>query len=270
MADRAVVAELEETWRSLLALGGELDEADWDRATDCPGWTVRDQYSHVVGTECSFLARGARAGDEAFGPHVHNEIGQFNEREVRSRQGRSGAEILAELTEVSALRLEALRAMGDEDFTTDSWTPAGPGTYEGFMRIRVFDGWVHEQDVRRAVDRPGHLSGAAAERSLDQVVSATPFIVGKRAGAPDGATVTFSVTGPVDRTWAVGVEGRRARPLDDVPESPTATLTTDFATFMVLACGRRDPAAALEDGRVQVGGDASLGRAVATNLAFTI
>ncbi len=267
MADRPVVAELEQTWRSLLELGGSLDEADWEQPTDCPGWTVRDQFSHVIGTEVGFLGRGAQDADSGggHGPHVHNEIGQFNEREVVRRQGRPGPEVLRELAEVTAERLAVLRSTSDQDFAADSWTPAGPGTYEGFMHIRVFDCWVHEQDVRRAVDRPGHLSGPAAERALDQVVGATPYIVGKKAAAPDGSTVAFCVTGPVERTWAVGVEGKRAKTLADIPASPMATVTAEFPEFMAVACGRRDG-----DGRIAVSGDAALGGAVATNLAFTI
>ena len=43
-------------------------------------------------------------------------------------------------------------------------TPAGPDTYGRFMRVRIFDCWMHEQDIRRAVGRPGHVEGPAVDR----------------------------------------------------------------------------------------------------------
>ena len=270
MTDRPVVAELAETWSSLLGLGGELTDDDWDRPTDCPGWTVRDQYSHVIGLESALLGRPPAPAPEGFEGHVRNDVGRSNEAEVLARRDRSGPEILAELAQVTAARLAALRAMTDDDFAVDTPSPAGPGTYEDFMGVRVFDCWVHEQDVRRAVGRPGHLSGAAVDRSLASAVGVMPYVVGKRAGAPEGATVAFDVTGATARRWAVAVDGGRARPVPEVPVEPTTRISADVGTFMALACGRVDPEAALASGAVTVHGDEEVGTAVVRNLGYTI
>jgi uncharacterized protein (TIGR03083 family) len=270
MGERAVVAELDETWRSLAQVCAALDADDWDRPTDCPGWSVRDHVSHVIGIEASLLGRPPPPALALDPPHVRNDMGRLNERWVDARRGRPGREVRAELEEVTGERLRALRAMGDEDFAAEAWTPAGRDTYEGFMGLRVFDCWVHEQDVRRAVDRPGHLSGPAAEQALTQASSGLPYVVGKRAGAAEGSTVVFDVHGPVRRAWAVGVTGGRARPLEDPPPAPTVRLVADFETFMTLVCGRRDPAQALADHRVRVEGDAALGRTVTEHLGYVI
>jgi uncharacterized protein (TIGR03083 family) len=270
LGDRPTVAELAEVWTSLIGLGGELTDEDWDRPTGCPGWSVRDVYSHVIGLESVLLGRPSAPPVEDDPPHVRNDVGRSNESEVVLRRGRSGPEIVAELDEVASARLAALRAMGDDDFAVQTMTPAGPGTYEDFMAVRVFDCWVHEQDVRRAVGRPGHLSGAAVDRSLANAVMTMPYVVGKRAGAPEGATVAFDVTGATARRWAVTVEGGRARPVPDVPAEPTARLTADVGTFMALACGRADPEEELAAGRVTVHGDPQVGEAVVRNLAYTI
>jgi hypothetical protein len=40
-----------QTATSVLDLGRNLREADFGLPTDCPGWTVKDQISHVVGGE---------------------------------------------------------------------------------------------------------------------------------------------------------------------------------------------------------------------------
>jgi uncharacterized protein (TIGR03083 family) len=270
LGDRPVVAELAEVWTSLAGLGAELTPEDWDRATDCPGWSVRDVYSHVIGLEAGLLGRPPAPPLEHFGGHVRNDMARTNEAEVLARRGRSGPEVVAELQEVTSARLAALRAMTDEEMAAETPTPAGPGTYESLMGIRVFDCWVHEQDVRRAVGRPGHLNGAAVDRSLANAVVTMPYVVGKRAGAPEGATVAFDVSGPTARRWAVTVEGGRARPVPEVPVEPTARISADIGTFMALACGRVDPDAELAAGRVAVHGDAEIGTAVVRNLGYTI
>ena len=270
MGDRPVVAELAEVWTSLAGLGAELTGDDWDRPTECPGWSVRDVYSHVIGLEAGLLGRPPPPALERFGDHVRNDMGRSNEAEVLARRGRSGPEVVAELQEVTSARLAALRAMSDEEMAVETATPAGPGPYEFFMGIRVFDCWVHEQDVRRAVGRPGHLHGAAVDRSLANAVVTMPYVVGKRAGAPEGATVAFDVSGPTARRWAVTVEGGRARPVPDVPVEPTARISADIGTFMALACGRADPDVELAAGRVTVHGDAEVGTAVVRHLGYTI
>jgi uncharacterized protein (TIGR03083 family) len=51
------IAALDEQWDALTALAIDLAADDWDRPTACPGWSVKDVYSHIVGTESSLLGR---------------------------------------------------------------------------------------------------------------------------------------------------------------------------------------------------------------------
>jgi uncharacterized protein (TIGR03083 family) len=133
------------------------------------------------------------------------------------------------------------------------------------MQIRVFDSWVHEQDMRTAVGRPGHGNGPAAEQAFDEIERALGFIVGKRAGAPDASSITIDLTGPVLRSIHVVVDGRAAVVATlDKPADATIRLGSD--TFAALACGRVDPA----EVAIAIEGDQELGQRVATSLAFTI
>jgi uncharacterized protein (TIGR03083 family) len=128
------------------------------------------------------------------------------------------------------------------------------------------DCWVHEQDIRRAVNKPGGLDGPVAAHAFGRHSSAIPFVVGKKAGAPDGSTVVVDVAGfePI----AVGVEGKRANRLDKAPDDPTTRLQMDLETFNRLCCGRGDPA---EVGRnVKIEGDRELGQRIVDNFAFMI
>jgi uncharacterized protein (TIGR03083 family) len=149
-----------------------------------------------------------------------------------------------------------------------SWTPVGVQTYGRFMAIRNFDFWVHEQDIRVPLGRPGHASGPAAELALDEVRRSFGYIVGKRAGIPDGSSVLVKLTGPIEAHLAAVVDGR-ARIVDNL-EHPDAVVRTDFLTFMLLACGRTDPDTHLAAGDIELRGNTELARQLARNLRFTI
>ena len=42
---------LEETLRATIDVGQQLSDDEWELPTDCPGWTVKDHVSHLIGTE---------------------------------------------------------------------------------------------------------------------------------------------------------------------------------------------------------------------------
>lgn len=262
---------LADVWSAIDRLGTGLTAEQWATPTDCPGWTVQDQVVHVVGTERMLLGDPAPAvaADVQSYEHVKNDIGAFNEQWIESRRAWSGAEVLAEFRDVTGRRLEQLRALTPEEWDTVGFTPEGPGPYRSFMAIRVFDCWMHEQDIREALGQPGGREGRVAELAMEKLRGAMPYVVGKRAGAPQGSTVVFDVSGPRGFVLPVGVEGRAAV-LDDAPANPTVRLLMDDRTFERLAGGRWDGRAALDDGRVRCAGDAGLGRAVVAAMGFTI
>lgn len=268
--DRAqTVAALDEEWDALFALGDELAADEWDLPTACPGWSVRDNMSHCLGTEAMLLGRpnpAVEVPDDV--PHVRNDIGRVNEVWVESYRGRPGTEVLDDFRAVVAERRTALAGMDQADFDVESWTPAGPDTYGRFMRIRVMDQWMHEQDIRGAVGRPGHLEGLAPEASLDEMVASLGYVVGKRAGAPSGSSVRFELTGPLARRVDIDVTDR-ARVVGALDGEPTVTITVAGDRFTRLTGGRVHDEADRASG-VRIDGDAALGAQVLANLAFMI
>lgn len=261
----ATVAALDAVFDSIVDLAAGLRPDEWALPTACPGWSVKDNLSHVIGTEAMLLGRpepDVVLPDDL--PHVRNDIGRFNEKWIESYRPRPDAEVLADLRAVIAERRAALAGMDQAAFDADSFTPAGPDTYGRFMRIRVMDTWFHEQDIREAVGRPGHVEGPAVEAMLDEITAAVGYLVGKKAAAPAGSSVRFELTGPTARRIDVAVEDR-ARVVDAIEGEPTATLTVPMLTFTRLVGGRgADPAS------VDVAGDRALGEAVVANLAYMI
>ena len=267
-----LIGILQETWDDIAALCDGLTAEQWSRVTDCPGWTVQDQIAHMIGTENMLLGVQPPAGgdDGAEAPHVRNDIGKFNEQWVHVYRERTREETMDDFRAVTAKRLEALRALPAEKWDEEGFTPEGPGPYRQFMEIRVFDCWYHDQDMREALGRPGFLDGPVADLSLGRIPpKGLPYVVGKKAGAPQGSSVVFDVTGGTPIVAAIVVDGRAAL-ASSAPADPTVTLRLDRRTFARLAGGRWNGERARQEGSVNVIGDAALGDQVLDNLAFTI
>lgn len=263
-----VVDLLAEEWDAIAELCASLTDEEWDLPTDLPGWTVRDNVSHIIGTERS-LAGDPQPDVEIGEPaHVKNPIGASNERWVEARRNKAGGEVLAEFREVTQRRLEQLRGLSEDEWNELGFTPVGEAPYRTFMDVRVFDCWAHEQDIRRAVGKPGHTQGPVVDHSLGRIAMAMPMVVGKRAGAPDGSTVVIEPEGAP--SIGIGVDGGRAKVLADLPADPTVRILTDAETYWCLGFGRIDGQQALDEGRVRVDGDEALGRKIVTSMNFMI
>jgi uncharacterized protein (TIGR03083 family) len=265
--DQEKVDVLEEVWTSIETMGEDLREAEWKRSTELPGWSVQDNLVHITAVESMSLGRPWKGHEAPDAAHVKNAIGQSNEHAVDSRRAWSGAQALAEFHVITNERIKGLRALDDDGFGADSWTPAGPGTVRDLLTFRIFDSWVHEQDMRRAVHRPGDLDSRAAQLTIGMIVDAMPFVIGKKVAPPDGCSVVFSITGPLAREVHIAmVDGRAAR-VDSAP-APTARLELSSVTFERLACGRVSPLLALDANEVTIAGDHDLGRRVVTEMNY--
>jgi uncharacterized protein (TIGR03083 family) len=255
---RAALAAWDDTMQSLLDLGEELTAEQWATETECPGWTVKDVYSHLVGGE-EWMAAGH--------PPLEEGLAGITDVPVAARRGSDPAAVLAELAAVVAWRREQLAA-DPPDPTAPAQTAYGRDVpLRTLLNERTFDAWVHEQDVRRAVGRPGNLDSGGAQISSVVLLAALPLVVG-RAKAPAGSVVRFTVKGArsFDQDIAVNAEGR-ARLVEDGTDAgpPVVTLGTDWETFTRLACGRIAPGTA----DVTITGDPALADRILSRLAVT-
>ena len=270
MGDRETVDNMEAVWSSLEELCSDLGDGEWATPTDCPGWSVQDQLSHLVGSECRLLGRPAPEHVPEDTSHIKNDSGQRNEVLVDFRRSHSGGQVLEEFREVTGERLSILRGMTESDFDEETDTPIGRAPVRELLAIRIFDAWVHEQDIRRAVGRPGHMDGSVARHAMDRMVMAMPYVVGRNVQPEDGAGVVINVSGLAGRVFAVGMEGKRANLLPSIPVPPTVSLSMDLETFACLACGRWEPRAILDTGNIYIHGDRELGETIVEQLNFMI
>lgn len=268
-----VLSALFAVWDDLEALLADLSDDQWQTPTPLPGWRVQDVVSHIIGTESFLQGLSAPAPDIDVSSlqHVRNEIGAMNEHWVLAMRGHSPAQMREELHAILQQRRAVLDDMSEQAWDEVSFTPAGPDSYGRFMRIRAFDCWMHEHDIRDAIDAPAadsELATTTARLALDEMSASMAFVVGKRAGAPDGARVAIELTGPLQRTINVQVDGRAKVVGDFGGADPTSTITVDGLLFTRLA-GGRTPLAEHED-QITYAGDDSVGRRVIENLNYVI
>ena len=264
-----VVSTLVDEWGQIADLMSGRSDDQWHKQSILPGWSVQDVVAHMIGTECMLAGETAPPAtrDLKASGHVRNDIAAMNEQWVDSMRELAPSEMLERFRAITNSRAEFLRSMSQQEFDAPSWTPAGQADYGRFMQIRVYDCWLHEQDIRDSFKEPGNDSGPQAEITVDEIALALGFIVGKKAGAPEGSAVTFDLTGGVTRTIHVAVEGR-ATVVDRLQSPADVTLQMNSGLFVRLAGGRVDPAASID--QVTLSGDEDLGVRVVTALPFTI
>jgi uncharacterized protein (TIGR03083 family) len=266
-----VLAGLFGSWDAIDAVLAGLSDADWQTPTALPGWTVHDVVAHIVGTEMMLAGTPTPEPDVAGREYVHNEIGALNERWVEHLRGESPADMLARFRDIIPRRKQMLSAMPVGEWNTVTFTPAGPDSYGRFMRVRIFDCWMHEHDIRHAVGRPptdADLAGADSRLALDEMTASMPFVVAKKGQAPAGARVQITLTGPVAREIRVSVDGRAALVEDFSGAEPTIGLTLDGLQFTRLAGGR--PLMAGRTDGIDYAGDTAAGARIIENLNYVI
>lgn len=274
--------------RSLIDLGRSCPPERLDAATPCPGWSVQDQLAHVAALEVFFDGGDYPEVELAERGHVRNDLGEWMEYGVQVRRGRPVEEVLTELETMLHNRMSTL---SNPDLTLETLVVGPMGrdiTLAELLERRLVDIWVHEQDIREAIDRYGNLDSPAASVFVARIIDAFPRLVAKRLDLPAGQSVILDSTGPV--TARVGVrmvhgeddkvvphtlftgdsdaaEGDHADQVghpDEAVESTTIIMSTDALTRR--AAGRRST----EDTAYRVVGDEQIAHDVLHALVVTI
>jgi len=272
MSDAALLEHYVDAWEVAVAdvvtLLRGLSAAEWRMPTDLAGWDVRAVAAHLAHLESELAGNEQEPVEVPELAHITSLMGVYTEMGPLARQDWDTEAIVDELETATATRLAELRAAMPTDAAgVPPITPGGIGwTWETLLSNRPVDVWMHEQDIRRAVDRPGGLDTTPARHTLGVFLRGLPYVVGKRVGPPAGTTVVLDVTGPVSGHAAVVVDSDgRANRLQGDPAQPTVTLRMDLEGYVILAGGRRDPS----EVPVEMEGDHELGALVVSSLAVT-
>lgn len=274
------------TGQAIIDIGMMCRAEEFDSPTQTPGWTVKDHISHVVALEN--LCAGGVEQDVTVPDYerVSTDVQRFMEVGVEARRSKSGHEVVEEWKRLFPRRMRALR---DPSLTAESLVtgPFGQRTAIELLEGRVADMWVHEQDLRQAVNWMGNLDSGGAAIFSTWVLNAFPKNVARSADLPIGTTVILDVSGPVVAREGVRiVPGDNGKPfgeslfsgtthVDDVDEDtgqiiplpPGSTVSIRLSTESLTRRGAgRVPTSQL---RYNVDGDEEIARRVLDALSIT-
>jgi uncharacterized protein (TIGR03084 family) len=150
---QAMAADVQAEHDDLLRLLRPLSESQWDASTAAPGWSVRDQVTHVAVFDD--VARMAIEEPDAFKRlrDAHADVQRYV-HEVNARgHGRTGTEMVAWSAAERARLVEALRRVDPAariPWFGPDMSPASKAT------ARLMETWAHGQDIVDALglDRP--------------------------------------------------------------------------------------------------------------------
>src|SRR5918995_954156 len=213
------------TPRNVLELGREVSAEEVSRPTDLPGWTVHDVFAHLAALEAALVGEPDPPGDSLPSPDLRAVPPAYTARGVEARRGLPTSEVVEEFARHVETRSVQLATDPPEDpGGTPPDTPGGlDWDWRTLLRNRAIDVWTHEQDIRRALGRPGNLDGPGARVTVGSFASALPYVLGKRVKPAPGTTVVWDIVGPVAFTAAIRVGGDgRAVALPEAPDRDDA------------------------------------------------
>lgn len=224
------------------AVVADVDQAQWDAPTACPGWSVGDVVAHIIDIE--WMIAGAPRPDHepdwAALTHVANDFGRATELGVDVRRSHTPDQVRAELREL----IDATEArLVDGPQRADAKVP-GPfreTTLDRLIRLRTLDIWVHEQDILLALGRPPHLGSPAAWVSAQSMLSSLPTIWARTLHTEVSDSLRLELTGPgvhASITVLTTLEGVAVPvPGHQVP-NPTRVLQLTWPEYVGYAAGR--------------------------------
>ncbi len=263
-----VIAGLDEVWKSTIEATEGLDEARWSRETQCPGWDSRAQLSHLIGIERSLMGEPAPEVEVTEKDHLKNPIGEMNEPWIVVRRSTPGDEVRTEFIEVTARRLEQLRSLDAAAFEEVGWSPIGQVPMREFMVIRIMDSWIHEQDIRVTVGRPGGRNGIGEQVALMRADVALRGVVGRATEKVDGLSVVIKIVGPLGGRRRFEIVEGRAQEIEGA--DATATVVIEQEPYLRRFAGRISADETLSAPGTQISGDLDLARRVVESLAVMI
>ena len=260
--------QLAAAWESAIApfadLAESLTTSQWQTASYLPGWTLGDIVAHVVGIERDLLGDPTPYSELEWSqlPHADDLFSRYTEIAVAARRHVPQDEVCAELRKTIAQRREALAAEPPDLAEIVS----GPGGWQlprgVALRIRCFDIWTHDQDIRSVVGRPGDLDTDAAWIAADRMVYGLARSWARQVRPPMGSAAAIEVTGPgVEFTVVLVLDDEGRGGFAPIGTPVTTTVRTSWPTYAALATGR--PCELIG---VEVTGDSDLGHALLENL----
>jgi uncharacterized protein (TIGR03083 family) len=209
-ATRVDVRQVMEQERTEFArLLRELTPEEAATPTICEGWSVRDLAVHLLGDDFSFLSRNRDADRNSTLDSMPDwdsfikELDAHNERWVRAG-GFLSLRLVAELLETTGAMMSELLEGMDLSAPGEivSWAGPDPAPWWLIAGREFTERWVHHQQIRDALDRPGLNGPSFVGPILATAMHGVPRAY-RDVDAPEDTTVALDITGRAGFSWAV-------------------------------------------------------------------
>jgi uncharacterized protein (TIGR03083 family) len=213
-----------------------LSAEDVGTATVCDGWSVGDVAVHLLGNDLAFLARNRDREDSSSGDRpddwdaLVSGLDALNQRWVSAGRFLS-TRLIGELLETTGRLVSEFLTEVDSRAAGEvvSWAGPDPAPWWLVGAREFTERWVHHQQLRDALGRPG-LNGP----SFVAPVLATAMHGVRPAylevDAPQETTVAIDVTGRAGFGWAVRRDAEGWKLYEGLSREATTRLTLDQDT----------------------------------------
>ena len=195
----------------LLQLLSGLADEQWNTPTVCPGWTVKDVALHVLGVDVGVLS-GSRDGfhdPSASAPHgealewtqLVAVVNRLNDAWVRAAR-RISPRLLCELLACTGDAVSAYYRGRDPTAIGGPVSWAGPAPAPVWLDIarEYAERWVHQQQIRDALNQPGLTAPRYFAPVLATFVRALPHTLRDVTASP-GTCLRLAISGAAGGTW---------------------------------------------------------------------
>jgi uncharacterized protein (TIGR03083 family) len=238
---------------AVLGFAGSLRAEQWDGPTNCPPWTVKTIFSHLVRNAEMFqlMLDSGQRGERVF-PQTQDQ------REVRQRE--LAALSVDALTSTFAQGHEALRdrlaGLSADELSMPCPHPRWLMPASWILTQRLVELSCHFWDMESSVGRPAEIDGDVARYILPAIVGTNLPMFYQRDKAASGRWAIVATDLP-DGTWIVeaaegSVSVRQAR------DAAPVEILADSPALVRWLYGRASAAGLQSEGRMRVAGDGTL------------
>lgn len=217
---------------SLLELLSSLSADDWNKPTACPGWSVKDIASHLLGGEVGILSRKRDGYAYSGNDSIRWEdlvvlINRLNDTWVKATS-RMSPRVLCELMKLTGEQvcdyfksLDPYAIGGPVD-----WASSEPAPVWLDLAREYTERWHHQQQIRDAVEKPGLKEPQLFAPVLDAFVRALPRTYAE-VYSKEGTLIALTITGDSGGKWFLLRENGRWNLYVEADKAADAELVID-------------------------------------------
>jgi uncharacterized protein (TIGR03083 family) len=221
----------------LLRVLASLSDEQWQAATACEGWSVRDVAQHIFADDCGYLSRHRDNDGITFVTNSWDEliglINQQNDTWVRATR-RLSRRMLMNFLQTTGEEMTDYLATVHLDAIGNPVSWAGKNAAPMWLQIarEYTEYWMHHQHICEGAGISSLKTRRYLHPALSTFVYALPRTY-KDFPAPENTVVAFQLTGEAADTWYLIKEAAWTLYADtDLQPEATVTMPEDAAWRM--------------------------------------